>query len=280
MLIANTLALTVDSVFKTPFAQLRPSVAWLGAVSYTLQLYFDISGYTDMAIGLGLMFGFHFPENFNYPYIAQSMTDFWKRWHITLVTWFRDYLFFPLSYRRPVWRIQLNLVIVFLLCGIWHEGSWKFLAWGAMHGSFLALERMGFARWLLRCPRAFRHLYVILVIVSTCVFIRAPSLPEALRFLATMIGIGSAGGAEYAANIYMNRLGLAALISGVLGCLPLVPMIRRWQEQLSNNVEGVRGTLLDAAFSSFNTAMLALVFLASIALSAAGTYSAFIYFKF
>jgi alginate O-acetyltransferase complex protein AlgI len=158
MLIANTLAIAVDGIFKIPLTELSPSVAWLAAVCYPVQLYFDISGYADMAIGLALMFGFHLPENFNYPYVAQSLTDFWRRWHITLVAWFRDYLFFPMSYRRPAWRIHLNVLIVFVLCGLWHEGSWKFVFWGAMHGSLLALERMGLGQRLLALPRIVRHL--------------------------------------------------------------------------------------------------------------------------
>ncbi|HKP37463.1 MAG TPA: MBOAT family O-acyltransferase [Pyrinomonadaceae bacterium] len=279
MLIANTLALTVDSVFTMPAAHLSPQMAWLGIVSYTLQLYFDISGYADMAIGLGLMLGFKFPENFNYPFIAQSMTDFWKRWHITLVSWFRDYLFFPLSYRRPVWRIHLNLLIVFLLCGLWHEGSWRFIAWGLAHGSLLAIERSGFGRQLLKWPRALRHLYVLLALLATSVFVRSPSFPEAVRYLGRMIGIG-AWSAATNASAYMTREWFAAFVIGLIGCLPLMPLIHRWQAQFNERFDNWGGRLVNIFFGSVRLATLALIFLASAALSAAGTYRAFIYFQY
>ncbi|HEX5704357.1 MAG TPA: MBOAT family O-acyltransferase [Pyrinomonadaceae bacterium] len=279
MLISSTLGLTVDTIFKVPFAELEPGIAWLGAVAYALQLYFDVSGYTDMAIGLGLMFGFHLPENFNYPYVAQSVTDFWQRWHMTLVGWFRDYLFFPLSYRRPTWRIHLNLIIVFVLCGFWHEGSWKFVVWGFAFGSVLAVERMGFAKLLARWPRLLRHLYVVFVILVTCILVRAPSLSDALRFYQAMFALNS-GRAGHVLSTYLTPMFLLALSAGILGCLPLAPTIRNWQESLSSRLGDARGNLLDAGFGVFNTASLAVIFLCSVSLSAAGTYSPFIYFKF
>jgi alginate O-acetyltransferase complex protein AlgI len=278
MLIANALALTVDGIFRIPVTQLAPGTAWLAAICYPLQLYFDISGYADMAIGLGLMFGFHLPENFNYPYVAQSMTDFWKRWHITLVQWFRDYLFFPMSYRRPAWRIQLNLIVVFVLCGLWHEGSWKFIAWGFMHGSLLALERLGLGRWLVVRPRAFRHLYVVLVIVSSSVFVRAASLADALRFFRTMIGIHST--ATPAGGSYVNWFLIVTLIIGAVGCVPVVPLARKWLEELGDKLGTKTGVLLEAGVGLFDLASLGLVFLACVSLSASGTYTPFIYFKY
>ena len=279
MLIANFLGLTVDSIFTVPLLQLRPGVAWLAAVTYAIQLYFDISGYADMAIGLGLMFGFHLPENFNYPYIAESMTDFWKRWHMTLVAWFRDYLFFPLSYRRPVWRIHLNLILVFFLCGLWHEGSWRFIAWGVVHGSLLAFERAGLARWLVKSPRVFRHLYVIFVIVTSSVLVRATSLADALRVWKNMMGITSATGPEHVST-YLSKPLMLALVLGALGCLPVIPALRKWQERFSDRLEGAAAYLFDTGSAALNLAALALVFLASVSFAAAGTYKAFIYFQF
>jgi alginate O-acetyltransferase complex protein AlgI len=278
MLIANALSLTVDGIFKAQLTQLAPGSAWLAALCYPLQLYFDISGYADMAIGLGLMFGFHLPENFNYPYAAQSMTDFWKRWHITLVEWFRDYVFFPMSYRRHAWRIHLNLIIVFVLCGLWHEGSWKFIAWGLMHGSLLALERLGLGRWLIAWPRFFRHLYVGLVIVISSVFVRAASLGDALRFFRTMIGTQST--ATITAASYLNWFLIGTLIIGTLGCVPIVPLARVWLEELGERLGARTGVLLDAGVGLFDLASLGLVFLACVSLSASGTYTPFIYFKY
>ncbi len=142
MLIANSAASVADAAFEIPDNQLSLAVAWLGILCYTVQIYFDFSGYSDMAIGLGRMFGFKFLENFNYPYIAKSVTDFWRRWHISLSTWYRDYLYIPLGGNRCApWRVSLNLMIVFVLCGLWHGASWNFAIWGIYHGSFLMLER-------------------------------------------------------------------------------------------------------------------------------------------
>ena len=142
MLIANSCAAVADVLFAAPPQQLPANVAWLGLICYSLQIYFDFSGYSDMAIGLGRMFGFHFVENFNYPYAAQSITDFWRRWHISLSSWFRDYLYIPLGGNRcGLWRTAFNLVIVFLLCGLWHGAEWTFVVWGAVHGCLLIVER-------------------------------------------------------------------------------------------------------------------------------------------
>ena len=144
VIIANSLAWPADQIFTIPNHELTTAVAWWGVTCYTLQIYFDFSGYSDMAVGLGRMFGFEFMENFNYPYIARSMTDFWRRWHISLSTWFRDYLYIPLGgNRRGRARTLVNLALVFFLCGLWHGASWTFAIWGLYHGLFLILERRG-----------------------------------------------------------------------------------------------------------------------------------------
>lgn len=149
VIIANTLAIPADLIFSLPADQLTFSLAWLGIICYTLQIYFDFSGYSDMAIGLARMFGFKFLENFNYPYISRSIQEFWRRWHISLSNWFRDYLYIPLGGNRvKPWRVYFNLVLVFFLCGLWHGASWNFVAWGMIHGSFLVLERLGLARFV------------------------------------------------------------------------------------------------------------------------------------
>ncbi len=146
MLIANTLAGPVDRIFGMPAGEITTAHAWLAVVCYTLQIYFDFSGYSDMAIGLGRMFGFHFPENFNYPYIASSVQDFWRRWHMSLSAWFRDYVYIPLGGNRTsTGRMYFNLVLVFFLCGLWHGASWTFVVWGLFHGLFLVIERVGLA---------------------------------------------------------------------------------------------------------------------------------------
>src|SRR3954452_11314087 len=174
VLLANTLATPVDAIYKIPTENLDAAMAWLAAIGYSLQIYFDFVGYSNMAIGLGLMIGIYFPLNFNYPYMAQSITEFWRRWHITLSTWFRDYLYIPLGGNRagPV-RTYANLMAVFLLCGLWHGASWTFVVWGLYHGLFLVIERIGLGAALQRVGREYRHLYVLLVVTVGWVFFRA-----------------------------------------------------------------------------------------------------------
>lgn len=171
VLIANQVAIIADQVFSFPYETLTPGVAWLGVLCYTLQIYFDFSGYSDMAIGLGRMFGFHFLENFNYPYISRSIREFWRRWHISLSSWFRDYLYIPLggNHKGPL-RTYLNLLIVFFLCGLWHGAGWNFVIWGLLHGLFLVIERLGFEKILNRCWSPLRYLYVMLVVCTGWVF--------------------------------------------------------------------------------------------------------------
>jgi alginate O-acetyltransferase complex protein AlgI len=281
MLIANTVAFPADSIFNAPVEQLTTSAAWLGVVCYTLQIYFDFSGYSDMAIGLARMFGFHFPENFNYPYIADSITNFWRRWHISLSTWFRDYLFFPLGVRGPRWRIYLNLLIVFFLCGLWHGASWTFVVWGLFHGIFLVIERLGLSAWLQRRPRALRHIYTLLVVMVAWVFFRADTLTHALRYLRAMVGFASSSaGQNYNPAMFLNNELWLALFLGVLGSMPLLPRLREWQERVVQDARSSLRALLESGVWLFDFAMLVLIFVASAALSAAGTYNPFIYFRF
>src|SRR5215469_14568338 len=177
VLLANTLAVPADLIFSIPGEQLTLPVAWLGLACYTLQIYFDFSGYSDMAIGLGRMLGFRFKENFNYPYVSQSMTEFWRRWHISLSSWFRDYLYVPLGGNRiSNARTYFNLCVVFLLCGLWHGAAWTFVAWGAAHGALLVIERLGLGRVLARAPRPVRHAYVLAAVMATWVLFRSNDL--------------------------------------------------------------------------------------------------------
>lgn len=280
MLIANTLALTVDSIYSAPSNQLTTAAAWLGTFCYALQIYFDFSGYTDMAIGLARIFGFHFPENFNYPYTAQSISEFWRRWHITLSSWFRDYLFFPLSFRRPHWRVMLNLFFVFLLCGLWHGARWNFIVWGMIHGSFLVFEGVGLAKWLTKLPRLARHLYVMLVIVFGSVFFRSETLSQALGILKVMFGAAGSESITQSAATYMNAELLLAIAAAIIGCLPVAPWLRSWQEKLAAELRGATSLLMRACLMLTEMSAMILIFVASAALSAAGTYAPFIYFKF
>jgi alginate O-acetyltransferase complex protein AlgI len=187
LLIADPIGSVADQVFALQADGLSSALAWVGVVSYSLQIYFDFSGYSDMAIGLARMFGFTFPENFNHPYAASSVQDFWHRWHMTLSFWFRDYVYIPLGGNRfGDWTTTRNLWIVFLLAGLWHGASWTFVAWGLWHGLFLAVERAAVVRAALQAAGPFRHLYALLVVMIGWVFFRADSLGEALAIIRRM----------------------------------------------------------------------------------------------
>jgi alginate O-acetyltransferase complex protein AlgI len=187
-LLADPLGLLADQIFAIPSDGLSPEIAWIGAIAYSLQLYFDFSAYSDMAIGLGRIFGFKFPENFNYPYLARSITEFWRRWHMTLSRWFRDYLYIPLGGNRAsAGRTYLNLWIVFLATGIWHGAAWTFIFWGAFHGAFLILERLGLARILARLPLGLQHAYLLLVVIFGWVAFRAENFDQMFDFYRAMV---------------------------------------------------------------------------------------------
>lgn len=194
VLVANQLALIADTGFNIPTGELAPSVAWFSLLCYTLQIYFDFSGYSDMAIGLARMFGFRFPENFNYPYSATSMQDFWRRWHISLSTWFRDYVYIPLGGNKGSASETLrNLWVVFLLTGFWHGATWNFVLWGAAHGALLTLEKVipdnVFSRTI--AWRVLRHAYVVLAVMLSWVLFRCDTLGHAGTYFAALLGITS-----------------------------------------------------------------------------------------
>jgi alginate O-acetyltransferase complex protein AlgI len=274
VLIANSLAGPADLIFSIPGDQLTLPVAWLGLVCYTLQIYFDFSGYSDMAIGLARMVGFRFLENFNYPYISQSLTEFWRRWHISLSTWFRDYLYIPLGGNRVApRRVYVNLLIVFFLCGLWHGASWNFVFWGFFHGGFLVAERMKLAQWLAAWWAPFRHLYAALVVMVSWVFFRAASLPEAWSFLYAMVGLSPASGIEHPIALYLDAQTLLAVTVGIVASTPVLTTVKRWRDDLS-----FRGSEIGA--SVIEVTGQALILMTSVMLLAAGTYNPFIYFRF
>lgn len=225
VLIAGQVGALADAAFSERAGNLDMGTAWLGLVCYALQLYFDFSGYTDMAVGLGRIFGYRLPENFNYPYTAQSVREFWRRWHMTLSSWFRDYLYIPLGGGRVApWRVQLNLLIVFTLCGLWHGASWSFVVWGLWHGLFLVLERTFVGKALDRAPRPLRHLYALLAVGLGWVFFRAADFGVALNYFQALGGL-SGGSFDYTWMMRMNHQFLVALVVGVLGCTPVVGWI-------------------------------------------------------
>ena len=232
LLVANVVAGPADRIFAMPPSQWNAGHAWLGIACYTLQIYFDFSGYSDMAIGLGAMFGFRFPENFRHPYVADSVQEFWRRWHVSLSSWFRDYLYVPLGGNRvSAARTYGNLLIVFFLCGLWHGASWNFVIWGLFHGTFLVLERAGLATRLRRVPAPLRHAYLLLVVMVGWVFFRADTLPQAIAFLSAMAALGAAQPTPYSVAWYLTpELGLA-LAAGVVGSIPWVPAVAAWRQR-------------------------------------------------
>ncbi len=281
-LIANALAEPADQIFAIPGSQLTPGLSWLGIICYTLQIYFDFSGYSDMAIGLGRMFGFHFLENFNYPYISQSIQEFWRRWHISLSNWFKDYLYIPLGGNRcsPL-RTYINLTIVFFLCGLWHGASWNFIFWGLFHGMFIVFERIGLlkvftkAKWL-----AIRHFYAIIIIMMSWVFFRATTLSYALSFLKAMTGFAQGTGLEYHASLYLNLEIMLALLVGIVASTPVLSKLSRFYKQQAFNCPKRMAAMIDGIFLSLSNLALAVIFLMAVIKLAAGTYNPFIYFQF
>lgn len=191
LIIANTLAITADKIFALNSSELGTSVAWLGVITYTLQIYFDFSAYSDMAIGIGRMLGFKINENFNYPYAAKSIKDFWNRWHISLSTWFREYLYFPLGgNRKGKLNTYRNLFIVFFLCGLWHGAKWNFIIWGIYYGVILILERINFlGKVSSRIHPIFKHTYTLLIIGFGWVLFRAESFEQIKYYIRAMVGL-------------------------------------------------------------------------------------------
>jgi alginate O-acetyltransferase complex protein AlgI len=277
MLIANLVAAPCDRIFDLPGSELTTPLAWFGLACYTLQIYFDFSAYSDMAIGMGHMFGFSFLENFDYPYVARSVTDFWRRWHISLSSWFRDYLYIPLGGNRiSPGRTYLNLVAVFFLCGLWHGASVSFVVWGLWHGVFLVFERAGLGAWLGRRPAFLRHAYLLLVVMLGWVFFRAANLGQALDYLGALFGVHSGDPRIHRLAHFGDAEVWAAIACGCVGAAPWLPRAVAWWKELA---PGGRPRLA-SALEYASIGALALVFLDCAMKLAAGSYSPFIYFRF
>lgn len=269
VLIANQVGALWSQIAAMPDSELTTAMAWLGVVAFTLQIYFDFSGYSDMAIGLGKMFGFDFMENFNYPYISTSIREFWRRWHISLSTWFREYLYIPLGgNRKGQVRTYVNLLIVFFATGLWHGAGATFIIWGLYHGLFLVVERMGLGKLLEKnCFRGLNHIYTALVVVVGWVFFRADTLADAKVILHQMFtwenGI-------YPASLFVNRKVIFLAVLGVLlsGIVQSIcPKLREhlYEKEVTKTVDIV--------------IMAVLLFLCTMYL-VSSTYNPFIYFRF
>ncbi len=280
VLIANTLGRTADYLFSLPPDQLSFYLAWLGAIAYTLQIYYDFSGYSDMAIGLGRMFGFRFMENFNYPYISKSIREFWRRWHISLSSWFRDYLYIPLGgNRKGAFRTYLHLLTVFFLCGLWHGASWTFVVWGLYHGTFLILERVSYGARILRAiPSFIRYCYVLVVVIVGWVIFRAETFSHAVGYLKAMTSFSTPSLFNSQIFININNEFYLTFIIAVLFSMPIYPSFR--QLTVYGDASPVQLNLKSLLLSAVNYCLLGFILFYSIASIMRGSYNPFLYFRF
>ena len=280
MMIANAVAVPADQIFALPANELAAGTAWVGILCYTLQIYFDFSGYSDMAVGMGKMFGFQFLENFNFPYTAQSIRDFWRRWHMSLSMWFRDYLYIPLGGNRvSEARNKLNLVIVFFLCGLWHGASWTFVVWGLFHGFFLVLERTRLGSWQGMLPRPARHLYAIFIVMMGWVLFRSNTFAEAHDFFRALFGLGHPSTPQPLAR-YLGNQAVWALVFGVPFCAPLWGWIKQTGGKLGQAAPACCQTGVQVLGAVLEVVLVMGLLLISAIWLAGGTYNPFIYFRF
>lgn len=270
VLLANNVGILWQTVKTQGGGELSALSAWLGIIAFTLQIYFDFSGYSDMALGLGKMFGFNLTKNFNYPYIAQSVTDFWRRWHISLGTWFREYVYIPLGGNKEGQLKQLrNLLIVWFLTGLWHGASWNFVLWGLYFGIFVTAEKLLLRNWLTKAPRLAGHLYTLLVVIVGWVFFEFTDMGQAFNFLQAMFGGGSSPLLDSKGLYYLNTYGLFLLV----GALCSTPFPKRFAQVLYHKkLKTPRGLLVPLTY-------LLLVFLCTSYL-VNESYNPFLYFRF
>lgn len=273
MLLANTLGLIADKTFGPGGGDLSVSLAWLGALAYTGQIYFDFSAYSDMALGLGRMFGFEFPENFNYPYAAKSITGFWQRWHISLTSWFRDYVYIPLGGNRSGKRRNIfNIVVVWFLTGFWHGAAWNFVFWGLWFCVLLLGEKFIWGKLLDRLPAAIRHVYALLLAVLGWVLFRADSLSAAVSYFGAMFGARGAA-LSGGQTLYILKEYWPELIFAVVAALPVKKAVH---SLLKKREDGLGGYLL-----AWGPRLLGLILLACSYLKLViGSFNPFIYFRF
>ncbi|HAG68778.1 MAG TPA: membrane-bound O-acyltransferase family protein [Lachnospiraceae bacterium] len=270
-ILANSIGEVADRIFSSEVQYLGVMVAWLGAVCYTLQIYYDFSGYSDMAIGLGKIFGFDFMENFNYPYISTSIRDFWRRWHISLSSWFRDYLYIPLGGNRKG-NVYLNLIIVFIATGIWHGAAWGFVIWGLWHGLFSLAERFVTNRApAFKLPAPVGWLYTMLVVILGWVLFKLEELPKALSYIGAMFGIDGEAYVAFSPRFYLDNRMIVIILAAILAMIP-------WKNILAGRafIPAFAGKLLMPA----KRILLVILLLLSMMFVVNSTYNPFIYFRF
>ena len=270
VLIANTMGAIADKIFIQDPYTFSHGIAWIGSIAYSLQLFFDFSGYSDMAIGLGLIFGFRFMENFNYPYISKSVTEFWRRWHISLSTWFKQYVYIPMGGNRNGKTKQLrNLGIVFLLTGIWHGAAWNFVIWGAWHGFFIIMEKIsGIDKDnKSKTINFFKHIYCIFAFVIGWIIFRSDNIKYACKYLLNMFGLLQIKTEEisFGLSYYIDRFEIIIFIVAILCSIPIFKNILKLKNTISKIVINI---------------WILILFVLSVSTIATDTYNPFIYFRF
>lgn len=271
VLISNVMASTADSIFKLPIDGIGTPLAWLGLITYTLQIYYDFSGYSDMAIGLGEIFGFTFMENFNYPYVSKSIKEFWKRWHISLSTWFKEYLYIPLGgNRKGKFRTYINLFIVFFATGLWHGASFNFILWGMIHGFFSVIERLFLGKLLDKNKfKLLNHIYTLFVVMIAWVFFRVEGLREAIRYIKALF-IYRQGSLINNIDLYLNKEVILIIIIGIL----FSGIIQMLFKGFTKNI------YLRDGIKIYEIVILIILLFLCIVSIVSGTYNPFIYFRF
>jgi alginate O-acetyltransferase complex protein AlgI len=276
LLVANPIGAVADHLFALSPSDLPVWGVWLAVICYAIQIYFDFSGYCDMAIGMARMFGFRFPENFNYPYCATSIQDFWRRWHMTLSAWFRDYVYIPLGGSRGgFWPTARNLWIVFLLCGAWHGASWNFVVWGMWHGFFLSIERLRAVDFVLsKSPRVIRIVYTLLIVMLGWVFFRSATLELALDMIARMFGLQSGAQAMLPVSSHVTAPTMLLIVLATCFAYPIWPRAKEFvQKKIGTPGEQLAYDIARAAFIGLITVL-------CLATMTIDQNNPFIYFRF
>lgn len=279
VLLANNIGQLFTQISGMGAGELTTIMAWMGMIAYAFQIYFDFSGYSDMAIGLGRIMGFHFPENFNYPYTAVSITDFWRRWHMSLSSWFREYVYIPLGGNRKGLKRQLiNILIVWSLTGIWHGAGWNFLLWGMWFAVFLMLEKVFWGRLLAKIPKLFRWLYAMAVVLISWCFFSLEQTDKIVLFLKTMFGFGEAGLCSDRTLYLLSNYGILFLLLAA-GAIPLLKRLVEWmQKKCGEGQQKLKPAQIFYVLLE-NVCLIAVLIL-SIANIVDASYNPFLYFRF